>query len=132
VLRFGKWLQYGKSFVAGVLPLLACEACRLPVEPGDELVTDFKFQPEAFDSFTGSASIRYTLDRPAVTTLRVTRKEGETVIILFTSLQESKGSHSHAWQGDTEQGYFAASGGYLGVLEVEGRSYETVVRVYHR
>lgn len=107
-------------------------SCRLPDEEDVEIVTSMKFVPEAFDSFTGSASVRYTLARPAVTSLRVTRKDGETVIVLFTSLQESKGSHSHAWQGDTENGYFAPSGGYLGVLEVEGKRYEAVVRVYHR
>lgn len=91
-----------------------------------------KFVPEAFDSFTSSASVRYTLSRSAVTTLRITRKDGGTVIVLFESLQESKGSHSHAWQGDTEEGHFAPSGGYLGVLEVEGERFESVVRVYHR
>ncbi len=113
-------------------PLIVLPACRLPSDEEDVLVTDFKFQPEAFDSFVGSASVRYTLSRPAVTSLRVTRKDGETVIVLFRSLQESKGSHSHAWQGDTEQGYFAPSGGYVWVLEVEGNRYEAVVRVYHR
>ncbi len=95
-------------------------------------MTSLKFVPEAFDSFTSSVSIRYTLARPAVTTLRITRKDGKTVIVLFESLQESKGSHSHAWQGDTQEGYFAPSGGYVGVLEAEGERFEAVVRVYHR
>ncbi len=112
--------------------LLSFGACRLPTDPDESLVTGLRFQPEAFDSFTGSASVRYTLSRPAVTSLRITRKDGETVIVLFQSLQESKGSHSHAWQGDTDEGHFAPSGGYLGVLEVEGERFEAVVRVYHR
>ncbi len=122
-----------KSAPSAAILILAAAAfsCRLPGEES-EIVTSMKFVPEAFDSFTGSASVRYTLARPAVTSLRITRKDGETVIVLFQSLQESKGSHSHAWQGDTEEGYFAPSGGYLGVLEVEGERFEAVVRVYHR
>ncbi len=118
------------AFLLVLVP--AALSCRLPDEEDVEIVTSMKFVPEAFDSFAGSASVRYTLSRPATTTLRITRKDGTAVIILFESLQESKGSHSHAWQGDTEAGYFAPSGGYLGVLEVEGKRYEAVVRVYHR
>ncbi len=123
-----------ESFGSAGLLLLALLglSCRLPGQEADEIVTSMKFVPEAFDSFTGSASVHYTLARPAVTTLRITRKDGETVIVLFQSLQESKGSHSHAWQGDTAEGYFAPSGSYVGILEVEGARFETVVRVYHR
>lgn len=120
------------GLIALIPPLLLFHACRLPAGEEDALVEDVRFQPEAFDSFTSSSSVRYTLTRPAVTTLRIARKDGKTVITLFESLQESKGSHSHAWQGDTEEGQFAPSGGYLGVLEAEGERFEAVVRVYHR
>jgi hypothetical protein len=67
-------------------------SCHLPTQQMTELVSSFRFEPEAFDSFTGSASIRYTLARPAVTTLRIARKGGETIIVLFEFLKESKGN----------------------------------------
>jgi hypothetical protein len=120
----------GKSamIMLGTLAL----SCHLPTQQMAELVTSFRFEPEAFDSFTSSASIRYTLSRPAVTTLRIERKGGETVIVLFESLKESKGSHEHLWLGETDEGYFARAGAYVGILEVEGKTYESVVRVYHR
>jgi hypothetical protein len=122
-----------KSTVHASLMLLCLiSACRLPGED-NEIVTSFRIEPEAFDSFTSSASIRYTLARPAVTTLRVCVKgKEEPVIVLFESLRESKGSHQHVWLGDTDEGYFAKAGAYVGILEVEGQTYESVVRVYHR
>jgi hypothetical protein len=122
--------------IMGLISLTAFSACRIPVSPEDGLVTNFRFQPEAFDSFTGSTSVRYSLARPAVTTFRIcTRGENgtlETVIVLFESLRESKGTHEHTWLGDTDEGYFAPAGSFLGILEAEGERFESIVRVYHR
>jgi hypothetical protein len=116
------------------LGLLAIPSCRLPHDPTAEpLVSNFRFQPEAFDSFTGSTSLRYKLARQATTTLRiVSSSKGSEVFTLFEELKESGGTHEHTWLGDMEEGYFAPSGSYVGILEVEGDRYEAVVRVYHR
>jgi len=118
-----------------VLSTLAL-SCHLSTEQKDELVTGLRFEPEAFDSFTSSASVRYTLARPAVSTLRICSKTKDggfaPVTILFESLRESKGSHAHTWLGDTEEGFFAPSGSYVGILDVEGERFEAVVRVFHR
>jgi hypothetical protein len=115
--------------LAGIL------GCRIPVDP-ELLVSDFRFSPEAFDSFTGTTSLRYTLKRPATTTIRIIAPgksgPGSVVMTLFEELKESSGIHQHTWLGDTEEGYFAPAGEYLGELEVEGESYQAVVRVYHR
>jgi hypothetical protein len=116
-----------------IVLLSAPVACRLPGAAEDQLVTGFRFEPEAFDSFTGSASIHYTLSRPAVTTLRIfMRGKNEPLIVLFESLRESKGTHEHTWLGDTEEGYFAPAGNFRGILDAEGEQFEAVVRVYHR
>jgi flagellar hook assembly protein FlgD len=117
--------------------LLACGivagfSCRLPEGADSSIVSNLRFEPEAFDSFTASTSVRYTLSRPTVTTMRICSKSRETVIILFEDLSESKGSHAHTWLGDTDEGFFAPAGSYVGVLEVEGEKYESVVRIYHR
>lgn len=112
---------------------IGTSACRLPVAQEDSLVSNLKFQPEAFDSFTASTSLRYSLARPATTTIRIlTANKAEPVITLFEELKESRGLHEHTWLGDTEEGYFAPTGSYVGILEVEGEQYESVVRVYHR
>ena len=112
---------------------IGTSACRLPVAQEDSLVSNLKFQPEAFDSFTASTSLRYSLARPATTTIRIlTANKAEPVITLFEELKESRGLHEHTWLGDTEEGYFAPSGSYIGVLEVEGQKFESVVRIYHR
>jgi hypothetical protein len=124
-----------KSAGSAALLLLAALAfsCHLPSEETGEVVTSLRFEPEAFDSFTSSASVRYTLARPATTTLRIRAKPTDSpVISLFENLRESKGVHSHTWLGDTAEGYFAPSGGYVGILEVEGERFEAVVRIYHR
>jgi hypothetical protein len=115
------------------LVLVGILGCRIPVDP-ELLVSDFRFSPEAFDSFTGTTSLRYTLKRPATTTIRIIApgKSGSVVMTLFEELKESSGLHQHTWLGDTEEGYFAPAGEYLGELEVEGESYQAVVRVYHR
>jgi hypothetical protein len=115
--------------------VLACgmlSGCRLPEGADSSIVTNLRFEPEAFDSFTASTSVRYTLSRPAVTTLRICSKTRETVVILFEELHETKGSHAHTWLGDTDEGFFAPAGSYIGVLEAEGEEFESVVKIYHR
>ena len=120
--------------LVAIVPLLIA-SCRLPSDEGPALVTGFRCEPEAFDSFTNTTAFRYTLARPAETSLRITvRQEGRdsTITLLFTSLMESKGAHQHTWVGEGADGYFVRAGRYYGILETEGERYESVVNIFHR
>lgn len=44
---------------------------------------------------------------------------------------ETKGNHAHAWLGDTDQGFFAPAGEYLGIVLIGHRRFEAGVFVYH-
>jgi|WetSurSiteA1Bulk_404760.scaffolds.fasta_scaffold44055_2 hypothetical protein len=112
-------------------------SCRIPVGPATAAVaTDFAFKPEAFDSFAGVTLAHYTLSQPARTSLYVFSLSAEgkqaLVMTLFENLFETTGSHEHMWLGDTNEGTFAPSGRYVGVLQTASEHYETIVRVYHR
>jgi len=120
-----------------LLGLVLLASCRIPVNgPQGALVSDFQFEPEAFDSFVGVSRARYTLSQASHTSLSIARlSDGGTrtlVITLFENLFEAGGSHAHTWLGDTGEGTFAPSGTYLGILTAGSEQYETVVRIYHR
>jgi len=120
-----------------LLGLILLGSCRIPINgPAGALVSNFQFEPEAFDSFVGVSRARYNLSQAAYTSLSIVRltDEGKRihVITLFENLFEAKGSHDHMWLGDTDEGTFAPSGTYIGVLRAGSEHYETVVRVYHR
>lgn len=129
-------------FHPGSLPPLAIVAfvlvtgCKLPdsVEEGT-LVTNLRFTPSAFDSFTTNTEIRYALGMPADVTLSIVRRDGagrdQLVNTLCTDLYESKGIHAHTWLGDTPSGIFAPAGEYVGILSVRGHQFESTVRVFH-
>jgi hypothetical protein len=106
----------------------------MPADP-QNLLSNLHFEPGAFDSFTSSTRLRYTLREAATTTAVIIRRTPEggvqPVATLFQTLHESTGSHSHTWIGNTDAGTFAAAGTYIAVLEAGGESYETEVRVYH-
>ena len=112
-------------------------SCRIPVgQETDSRVSNFRFEPEAFDSFMGVSRAHYTLSQASVTSLHILRKtdDGKSILVmtLFENLFESKGIHQHSWLGDTMEGTFASSGIYLGVLRLGSERFEAVVRVYHR
>ncbi len=50
---------------------------------------------------------------------------------LVLNVAESKGSHSHTWLGDTDDGYFAPSGLYIGIIKIQERRFESTVLVFH-
>lgn len=119
------------------LGLILLASCRIPVSgPAEALVSNFQFEPEAFDSFIGVSRARYSLTQPTHTSLSIVRLSDDGkrthVITLFESLFETRGSHGHTWLGDTDEGTFAPSGSYIGILTAGTEHYETVVRVYHR
>jgi hypothetical protein len=127
------------DFLAVLAPfvIMGLAGCKIPVAGKSEsLVSNFRFEPEAFDSFRGVTSVKYTLAQEATTTLTILRatEEGNSLLVttLFENLFESKGAHKHTWLGDTNEGQFASSGIYLGVLHVSSERYEAIVRVYHR
>ena len=107
----------------------------MPADPAS-LLTNLRFEPGAFDSFTSSTHLRYTLQEAATTTATISRRTPEggvkAVATLFHSLHESKGSHSHTWIGNTDEGTFAAAGTYIAVVELGAERYETEVRIYHQ
>ena len=119
------------------LLLVLLGSCRIPINgPAGVRVSNFQFEPEAFDSFVGVSRARYRLSQAAHTSLSIVRISDEgrrlPVKTLFENLFETKGSHDHMWLGDTDQGTFAPSGTYFGVLRAGSESFDTVVRVYHR
>jgi hypothetical protein len=115
--------------------LLISAGCSLPTPAEDpSLVSHLRFSPSAFDSFKRNTEVRYALKYPAVVSLVIVRRDRgaeETVKRLFTNLQESKGTQAHAWLGDTEQGMFATTGVYYGILFAGERRAEAEVRIYH-
>jgi hypothetical protein len=124
---------------AAILPfiLLPLVSCRIPVgQEADALVSHFRFEPEAFDSFLGVSRAHYSLSQASVTSLSIMKRtddgKGTLVMTLFENLYETKGTHQHAWLGDTKDGTFASSGIYIGVLQTGAERFEAIVRVYHR
>jgi hypothetical protein len=119
------------------LALIAVFAgCRLPSRVDDlGMVTNLKFSPSAFDSFKRNTDIRYTLKSPATLNIYIVRKDSAGTAFLVRNLalavHETKGSHSHTWLGDNENGLFAPIGTYVGVVEFESQQFEATVLVFH-
>jgi len=111
-------------------------SCRLVTTPDDrEIITSLRFVPSAFDSYTRNTEIRYALTEHADVAIRIvaTDSTGQFFLVkaIVTQLEESAGSHGHTWLGDTFDGHFAPAGIYFGVVEANGRRYETMVQVFH-
>ena len=119
------------------LVMLSFASCRMPAsQDTEDLVSHFRFEPEAFDSFFGVSQAQYSLKQASVTSLSIVKRsdDGQNTLVmtLFENLFETKGTHKHIWLGDTRDGIFAPSGIYLGVLQIGSLHFEAVVRVYHR
>ena len=98
-----------------------------------DLLTDLRFSPSAFDSFRGNTQIRYRLAAPATVTIVKYDTLGREYLVktIWREGSETKGNRAHAWLGDTDQGYFAPAGEYLGVVTIGRRRFEAGVLVYH-
>ena len=125
--------------VAGLLTaanLVATPGCTQPSALDDpDLLTDLRFSPSAFDSFRANTQLRYRLGAPAVVTIAIAKRDtlgrDSLVKMIWRDGRETKGNHEHAWLGDTDQGFFAPAGEYLGVIRIGHRRFEAGVRVYH-
>jgi len=115
--------------------LLQLPGCRNPLAEDDpDLVTNLRFVPSAFDSFRANTELKYTLKSPSVVTLFiVSRQDGNDLLVatLLPAISETGGTHGHTWLGNTNEGYFAPTGVYIGVLQTEDRRFETTVEVFH-
>jgi len=116
--------------------LILLKGCELPSSADDPgLVSNLRFSPSAFDSFKSYTEIRYALKLPARVSIYIlTRDSGGSEFLVRTLAQnvdETKGSHSHTWLGDTNQGHFAPTGTYVGVVQIQQRRFETTVLIFH-
>jgi len=109
-------------------------SCSIPVEP-ESVVSSFRFQPSAFDSFARNTQIVYTLRAPVTTSLSIVRRDSAGrnahVKTIMSALHETRGTHAHTWLGDTEFGTFAPSGVYYGILVIGDERFESIVRIFH-
>ncbi len=111
-------------------------ACRLQTPADDsDIVTSLHFTPSAFDSFMRNTEMKYTLKSPATLNIYIVKRDSSQheliVKTLVTNLNETKGSHSITWIGDTDQHFFAPIGIYFGVVQIQSHSYRTIVQVFH-
>lgn len=106
-------------------------------DPADdpELVSNLRFSPSAFDSFRRNTELRYTLKSPCRISISIVKKDsatGESLVkTLLEEAEETKGTHSVTWLGETNQRYFAPAGRYFGVMKIKHRIFETNVQVFH-
>ncbi len=124
----GKWL---KIFAIALL----FESCSRDMFDDPAFITNLRFTPSAFDSFRRNTELRFTLKDPASLSVVIIQKKSsrQEVLVksLATDLHETKGTHGVTWLGDTNEGLFAPTGIYYGVIVVEQHRFETTVQVFH-
>jgi flagellar hook assembly protein FlgD len=111
-------------------------SCNYPSQLDDpELVNSLRFSPSAFDSFKSNTEMRYTLKIPMALNAYILRSDstGKEFLVktLAVNAAESKGSHAHTWLGDTDDGYFAPPGLYIGIIQIQERRFEATILVFH-
>ena len=124
-----------RSHILLILSSLVC-GCSLPSSLGDpELVSSLRFSPSAFDSFKSNTQILYSLKAPATLSVYILKIDsiGKEYLVktLVLNAAESKGSHAHSWLGDTDDGLFAPTGTYIGIIQIQQRRFESTVLVFH-
>lgn len=117
-----------------ILSSLLC--CSLPTALDDPaLVTNLRFSPSAFDSFRTNTAIYYTLKTPATLSIYILKRDSTNqdylVKTLVENVNESKGTHSHTWLGDNDDGLFAPIGTYIGAVRIRNKQFEAAVLVFH-
>ena len=125
-----------KTSLTTVLLLAILVACKQPTAlDSPDLVTSLRFTPSAFDSFRSNTELRYTLAAPATLSAYIVTRDslGNQMFVksIVRNVTESKGTHSHTWLGDTDEGVFAPVGIYLGVIQIQHRRFEATVLVFH-
>ena len=111
-------------------------SCKLPTAADDpSIVSNLRFTPSAFDSFTKNTEVQYTLKNPVAVNISIVKRDssGKEYLVktIAEVIHETKGTHRHTWLGDTEKGLFAPIGTYVGLVQIETQRFETTVLVYH-
>ena len=79
--------------------------------------------------------MKYSLKDASVVSVYIVKKDSTNrellVKTLAENLNETKGSHSITWIGDTDQRLFAPVGIYFGVVHLQQYRFETIVQVFH-
>jgi len=122
--------------LAWLIVLSLSGSCNLPSALDDpELVSSLRFSPSAFDSFKSNTQILYSLKAPATLNAYILKVDstGKEYLVktLVLNAAESKGSHAHTWLGDTDDGLFAPTGTYIGVIQIQNKSFQATVLVFH-
>jgi len=125
-----------KRFLPTITFVMLLNSCSHPSQLDDpELVTSLRFSPSAFDSFKSNTQILYSLKSPATLNAFILKIDstGKEYLVktLVLNAAESKGSHAHTWLGDTDDGYFAPPGLYIGMIQIQERRFESTVLVFH-
>ena len=116
--------------------LLFLVSCKLPTAADDpSIVSNLRFTPSAFDSFTKNTEVQYTLKNPVAVSISIVKRDssGQEYLVktIAEVIHETKGTHRHTWLGDTEKGLFAPIGTYIGLVQIESQRFEATVLVYH-
>jgi len=111
-------------------------SCKLPTAADDpSIVSNLRFTPSAFDSFTKNTEVQYTLKNPVAVNISIVKRDssGQEYLVktIAEVIHETKGTHRHTWLGDTEKGLFAPIGTYIGQIQIESQRFEATVLVYH-
>jgi flagellar hook assembly protein FlgD len=111
-------------------------SCKLPTAADDpSIVSNLRFTPSAFDSFTKNTEVQYTLKNPVAVNISIVKRDssGQEYLVktIAEDIHETKGTHRHTWLGDTEKGLFAPIGTYIGLVQIESQQFEATVLVYH-
>ena len=115
---------------------LCAASCKLPTAADDpSIVSNLRFTPSAFDSFTKNTEVQYTLKNPVTVSISIVKKDssGQEFLVktLAEDIRETKGTHRHTWLGDNEKGLFAPIGTYIGIVQIDSQRFEATVLVFH-
>jgi flagellar hook assembly protein FlgD len=133
--RSGNHLSRG-GYLFLVVMLMNLISCKFPTSADDPtVVSNLRFTPSAFDSFTKNTEVQYTLKNPVTVNISIVKKDssGQEFLVrtIAEDIRETKGTHRHTWLGDTEKGLFAPIGTYIGIVQTESQRFETTVLVFH-
>ena len=122
----------GRAWVRAIIAIsMALFCCCNPISADDLLVTSCRFDPPLFDSFKANTKLSYTLSSPATVSVYILDQNRNIVRTIAVDLNESKGSHSHGWKGDSDDTLFVTTGIYIGQIKTNGKSFEATVEVFH-
>jgi len=85
-------------------------SCKFPTAADDpSIVSNLRFTPSAFDSFTKNTEVQYTLKNPVAVNISIVKRDssGQEYLVktLAEDIHETKGTHRHTWLGDTRKVY---------------------------